>query len=91
MLSVRLVMVTDSAALSLRTRTVKVKVPPGSGRVRGAASLMTVMTGGTPSRVTTASSVAVAVLPAASVPTAVTTSVWLAPALPVKVPGKEQV
>ncbi len=87
MLSVSELMVTASKALSLRTLTVKVKVPPGSGRLRGEASLMTVMTGGTPTMVTTASSWAVAVWPAVSVATAVTMSTWLVPGRPAPVGG----
>ena len=46
--------------------------------------------GGTPVRVTVASSVSDTEVPSLSTPTTVTMSVWLAPALPVKLPGNEQ-
>ena len=48
------------------------------------------MVGLTSVRLTMASSVSVAVLPSLSTAAAETTSVWLAPALPVKVPVNEQ-
>ena len=48
-------------ALVLVTTTVKVKVPPGAGRVRGLAVLSTAMTGTTLVRRTVASSVAVTI------------------------------
>ena len=74
----------------LVTTTLKVNVPPGSGRLPGAADFSTRMAGSRLVMVTTASSVSVASLPSSSSPVTVTTSVWLAPALPVKLPVNEQ-
>src|SRR5687768_6999729 len=82
-------MVTGSRPV-LETVTLKVKLPPGAGSDVGVASLTTLMTGGRSRMVTVASSESVAVVPSASVTTTVTTSVWDAPAAPVKSPGKVQ-
>ena len=75
----------------LVTTTPKVNWPPGSGRLLGLADFSTRMTGSRLVRVTTASSVSLTELPSSSAPVTVTMSVWLAPALPVKLPGNEQV
>ena len=74
----------------LVTTTVKVKVPPGSGRLSGLAVLSTRTVGRTLMRLTVASSVSVATVPFTSVPVTVTMSVWQAPPTPVKVPVKAQ-
>ena len=73
MSSVREVIVTDSR-LTLVTTTLKVKVPPGSGRVAGEAVLSTTMVGTRLVMATTASSSSVAVEPSSSTAMAVTTS-----------------
>src|SRR5687768_14871672 len=85
MSSVRAVMVTVSVP-GFDTTTVKVKVPPGAGRVSGVAVFTTATTGTTLVMRTMASSVSVTMTPAAFWPTTVTTSVWEAPAWPVKGP-----
>src|SRR4051794_18085828 len=89
MSSVRPVMVMVSG-LVLVTRTLKVKVPPGSGRDEGSADFSTRIDGAAV-MFTVASSVSVAVLPSLSVAVTVTTSVWLAPGAPVKAPGNVHV
>src|SRR5215213_8713919 len=89
MLSLRLVMATGSA-LGLETMTVKVNVPPGAGRTRGLAVVLTAITGTTLVMRTVASSVSVTTVPAAFWPTTVTTSVWVAPAGPEKGPVNVQ-
>jgi hypothetical protein len=89
MLSVRVLMVMGSG-LVLVTTALKVKVPPGAGRLVGAAVLTTCTVGSTSVMPTVASSVSVAVWLSSSTAVAVTMSVWVAPALPVKLPGKLQ-
>ena len=91
MSSVRVVMVTRLAA----------RVGDHDGEAEGAARLgpaasgvavlITVTVGSTLVSVTVASSVSVAVVPSLSMPMTVTTSVWAAPASPVKFPVNEQV
>lgn len=76
-------MMRTSLGLGLRTRTLKVNWPPGSGRVRGLASLMTSIWGGMSVMATVASSVSVAGLPLWSVAVAVTVSVRSSPGAPV--------
>ncbi len=84
------VIVSGSAADVLVTVKVKVTGPPGSGRLAGSGVLVTLMVGRTSVSVTLASSVAVAGLLSSSLAVAVTTSVWLAPRRPLKVPVKAQ-
>src|SRR5882757_4066184 len=86
MLSTRLVMVNGSG-LVLVTTAEKVKVPPGSGRLEGCTPLSTRMEGA-PVRNTVAWAWAEAVELSLSTTMAVTTSVWLFPATPLKSPGK---
>src|SRR5580704_15290683 len=90
MLSNRDVIVTGSTVLGLDTVTVKVKLPPGADRLIGLADLVTPICGNAVGgvMVTVALAVEVAVLPLVSVPSTVTMSVWLAPALPVNAPVK---
>ena len=76
-------MVTASEPM-LVTTTLKVKAPPGSGRLEGVAVLSTWTAGTTSVMKTTASSLSVTSTPAGLVARTVTTSVWLAPALPLK-------
>ena len=90
MLSTRDVSVTASNEW-LVTTTVKVNEPPGSGRVSCETVLSTEIFGRTLVSVTIASSLSVAGVSSSSIATAVTVLVWLAPALPVNVPGKVQV
>ena len=82
--------IVSGSALRLVTTTLNVNWPPGSGSEAGVAVLSTAMIGRTSVRVTTASSVSVASLPSSSSPVTVTVSVWLSPALPVKLPVNEQ-
>jgi hypothetical protein len=89
MSSLRAVIVSGSGPV-LVTTTVKVNVPPGSGRVDGSAVLSTRIDGA-PVMVTVASSASVAVLPSSSLAVTVTMSVWVAPAAPAKAPGNVQV
>ena len=71
---------TGTVVLGLVTVTVKVKSPPGAGRVSGLAVLVTLIWGRTPGvRVTVAWAMAVTVVPLVSTPVTVTVSVWLAP------------
>src|SRR5580658_40886 len=78
-----------SVVLGLDTWTVKVKLPPGAGRLGGLAALVTAITGvNSGVRVTVACAVAVTMLPLLSTPVTVTVSVWLAPDTPVKEPVK---
>src|SRR5947199_248935 len=76
-----------TSLLGLVTTTVKVKSPPGSGRLRGLAVLATAITGAGV-RETVALSWAVTEVPSGLWPTTVTVSVWESPALPVKGPMK---
>ena len=89
-LSVRDVIVTGSGPL-LITWTLKVKSPPGTGRVAGVASLMTRIWGRTLVMATVALSDAWAVSPLWSTAVAVTVSVWVAPGGPVNGAVKVQV
>jgi hypothetical protein len=82
--------IVSGLTLVLVTTTVKVKLPPGSGLVVGSAVFLTVMVGGTGVSVTVAVSEAVASRPWVSTALAVTVSVWLSGARPVKSPGKVQ-
>src|SRR5947209_2245652 len=82
-LSVSDVIVTGSVLL-LVTTTVKVKSPPGSGRLSGLAVFCTAITGRTLVMATVALSDAWAVSPLWSTAVAVTVSVWVAPGGPVK-------
>src|SRR5207248_2567849 len=67
----------------LVTTTLKVKSPPGSGRLSGLAVVCAVITGGTLVRVTVALSLAWTVSPLWSTAVAVTVSVCVAPGGPV--------
>src|SRR5688572_19353717 len=89
MSSDRLLIVSDSA-LVLVTTTVNVTLPPGSGSEATPAVLSTLIVGATSVIVTVASSVSQAGVAGASSssPQAVTTSVWLVPALPDTAPTK---
>src|SRR5215210_3690055 len=89
MSSVRVVMVRAFGPV-LVTTTLKVKEPPGAGRVVGVALFSTEMSGTMLIRLTVASSLAVTTVPSSSVAVTVTTSVWDAPAGPVKSPGNVQ-
>src|SRR5437588_8926179 len=82
------VMVTGSG-LVLVTRTVKVNGPPGAGRLVGLADLVTVRVGGRLVMEMVALAVALTWVPPVVVAVAVTTSVWVAPASPVKVATNE--
>src|SRR5215213_620230 len=88
MSSVRAVRVSGSGPV-LVTTAVKVKVPPGSGRLDGWADFST-MIDGMPARVTVASSEAVTWLLSLSAARTVTMSVWVAPTAPVNVPVNER-
>src|ERR1044072_8001746 len=72
------------SALVLVTTTVKVKAPPGAGRLVGLAALVTATVGGTLVRVTVAWALAWVGTPWMSTAVAVTVSVCDAPASPVK-------
>ena len=74
--------VTESTADVFLTVTSKVAFPPGSGSEVGVADFVTWIELGVFVIVTTASSWPETGLPSSSVPEAVTTSVWLLPALP---------
>jgi hypothetical protein len=87
--SVMDVIVTGSA-LVLTTRTVNVNVPPGAGRLLGLADFVTIADGRRSVIDTVALPDAVATVPPGVVAVAVTTSVWVAPAFPVKVATKAQ-
>src|SRR5947209_908551 len=71
------------SALVLVTTTVKVKSPPGSGRLAGLAALVTATVGGTLVRVTVAWALAWVGTPGMSTAVAVTVSVWDWPPVPV--------
>ena len=81
---------TASTAEVFSTLTEKVTFPPGSGSEVGVADFVTAIDLGMFAMVTTASSLSETGLPSSSVPDAVTTSVWLLPALPLTAPVKEQ-
>ena len=66
-------------------------MPPGSGRLIGSGVLVTTMVGGTSVMVTVAWDCDVTVWPWLSRAVTVIVSVWEAPALPKKLPVKEQV
>ena len=72
------------------TFTSKVTFPPGSGNEVGLAVFVTSIAAATSVIVTVASSWSETGLPSSSVPEAVTTSVWLLPALPLTAPVNEQ-
>src|SRR5437868_4778657 len=76
-----------TSVLGFVTTTVKVKSPPGAGRLRGLAVFDTAITGAGV-RVTVAVSLAVTLTPVGLWPTTVTVSVWESPGLPVKGPMK---
>src|SRR5438093_866828 len=84
-------LIVTGSKLVLVTVTENRNVPPGSGREPGRAVFTTTIVGGTSVIPTLASSVAVAGLFSLSRATAVTMSTCWAPALPKKVPAKEQV
>src|SRR5579884_3159247 len=101
MLSTSEVILTETVVLGLDTTTVKMKLPPGAERLIGLADLLTAITGKAGATAvelvvvvaggvndTVALAVAVTMLPLVSTPVTVTVSVWLAPELPRKVPGK---
>ncbi len=82
--------VTDSTEV-LATVTVKVTVPPGSGRMPGSAVLVTSMVGVRSPKVTVASSSSEAGLPSSSITAAVTVSRWAgSPTSPATKALKEQ-
>ena len=81
---------TESTADVFLTETENVTVPPGSWIEVGLADFVTAIELGTFVIVTVASSSSETGLPSSSVPEAVTTSLWLLPALPVTAPVKEQ-
>ena len=82
--------VTESTAERFSILTPKLALPPGSGSETGSAALVTRIEAATSVIVTTASSSSLTGLPSSSVPEAVTTSLWLLPALPLTAPLKEQ-
>ncbi len=88
--SERLSMVTESTALVLSIRRVKVTGPPGSSMVSGLAVLASVMLEGVSLIVTLASSLSLRALPSSSLPLAVMVSVSMSPASPVTFALKEQ-
>ncbi len=82
--------VTESLADVFLTVTEKDALPPGSGRDVGSAVFVTRIELARSVIVTVASSSSETGLPSSSVPEAVTTSVWLLPALPDTAPLNEQ-
>ena len=90
MSSVRLEIVTESTADVFSTSTSKVAFPPGSGSVVGSAVFVTTIELPVSVIRTVASSSSETSLPSSSLPEAVTTSVWLLPALPLTAPVNEQ-
>ena len=82
--------VTESTIDVFLTETAKVTVPPGSWIEVGVAVFVTAIELGTFVIVTVASSWPETGLPSSSVPEAVTTSVWLLPALPLTAPVNAQ-
>ncbi len=90
MSSVRLVIVTESTADVFLTVTEKDALPPGSGSVVGSAVFVTRIELPVSVIRTVASSSSETSLPSSSLPDAVTTSVWLLPALPLTAPVNEQ-
>lgn len=87
--STRLVSVTLSTVLVLRTVMGNVNTPPGSGRVVGVASLVTLSVGATSVSVTSAWAVGMTTLPSLSRTTRVTVSVYGEPtAVPLTGPVK---
>src|SRR5215207_4057578 len=86
----RLEIVTESAADVFWIVTEKVAFPPGSGSEVGFAVFVTAIELGRFVSETTASSLSETSLPSSSLPDAVTTSVWLEPALPETAPVNEQ-
>src|SRR5918994_7801203 len=89
-LSVRLVIVTVSTADVFLISTAKLAFPPGSGSEVGLAVFVTAIVLSTSVIRTVASSLSETSWPSSSLPDAVTTSVWLLPALPLTAPVNEQ-
>src|ERR687898_159545 len=90
MSSVRLVIDTESTEERFLISTSKLALPPGSGSEVGFAVFVTAIELGRFVSETTASSLSETSLPSSSLPDAVTTSVWLEPALPETAPVNEQ-
>ena len=82
--------VTESTAERFSILTPKLALPPGSGSAVGVAIFVTRIELATFVIVTVASSSSETGLPSSSVPDAVTTSLWLEPALPLTAPVNEQ-
>ncbi len=82
--------VTVSTGLVFSTLMLKTTSAPGSGTLVGAASLVSSMLEGVSVSSTVSSSLAVVTLSSSSSAVAVTMSVWVSKALPMKVASKAQ-